>query len=143
MALTMESLHALPGTMQRHGLVVIHAFPFKLGRESRVAMIRDSLHRIERPGSGVVKGLNDVYLMDPGELLQISREHCRIEQNGDGSYQIVDRGSKCGCTVNERRIGQHAGVMSATLADGDVLTLGTRESPYRFMFIAGFDNCRW
>lgn len=66
-----------------------------------------------------------------------------VADNGDGSYQIVDRGSKCGCTVNERRIGQHAGVMSATLDDGDVLTLGTRESPYRFMFIAGFDNCRW
>lgn len=141
-ALTPEALHALPATMQRHGLVVIHEFPFNIGRESRVMVIKDNLHRIERLGSGVAKGINDVYLLDSGALLQISREHCRIEQNADGSHQVVDRGSKCGVIVNDTPIGEHTGEMSAPLKDGDLLTFGTSQSPYRFMFITGFDSYR-
>lgn len=141
-ALTTESLHSLPATMQRKGLVPIYDFPFNIGRESRVMLIKGVPNRLERPGSGVEKGSNDIYLMDQGTLLQISREHCRIERTADG-YQVVDRGSKCGVTVNGVRIGEHAGVMAAPLRDGDLLAIGTHESPYSFAFYAGFDQSHW
>lgn len=137
---TTQSLHALPGAMQRTGLIPVYGFPFSIGRESRVMLIKGVAHRLERPGSGIAEGLNDIYLMDTGALLQISREHCRIEQAADGGFQIVDRHSKCGVSVNGVRIGDHAGVLSAPLHDGALVIIGTHDSPYRFSFITGFDN---
>ena len=138
-ALTPDALFAVPAGLAVDGMVVIHALPFRVGRESRVTVIDGRVHRIERQRLTDDKGINDLYLMDGGELLQISREHFRIEAAADGGFRIIDRGSKCGLTVAGKRIGGHSGVGSAPLHDGDVIGIGTPESPYQFVFIAGFD----
>ncbi|MES2604952.1 MAG: FHA domain-containing protein [Pseudomonadota bacterium] len=141
-ALTRESLQAIPAGMQIDGMVVIHAFPFRVGRESRVTVINGRIHRIERPNVGDVKPTNEMYLLDAGDLLQVSREHFQIEQTADG-YVVTDRGSKCGVTVAGKRIGAGTGVKSAPVVDGDLIAIGTSETNYLFSFIAGFDKSHW
>ncbi len=141
-ALTPEAHAAIPVGMQVGGMVTIHAFPFRVGRESRVAMVNNRIHRIERPGTIDGKHSNDMYLMDTGHLLQISREHFRIDHTVDG-YMLTDRGSKCGLSVNGKRLGHGAGIMTMPLHDGSVIGVGTAETRYHFTFIAGFDNSRW
>ena len=138
-ALTPEALFAVPAGLAVDGMVMIHALPFRVGRESRVTVIDGRIHRIERPRTTDDKGINDLYLMDVGELLQISREHFCIEATADGGFRVIDRGSKCGLTVAGQRIGAHSGVGSAPLHDGDVIGIGTPATPYQFVFITGFD----
>lgn len=141
-AVTREALLAVPVGMQVDGMVVIHAFPFRVGRESRVTVINGRIHRIERPNTGDVKPTNEMYLLDAGDLLQISREHFQIEQTTDG-YMLTDRGSKCGVTVAGKRIGAGTSLKSAPLVDGDLIAIGTPETNYLFAFIAGFDSSHW
>lgn len=134
-ALNEESLAAVPTGMQVHGMVVMHGFPYRVGRESRVTVINGRIHRIERPNiSKDSAPTNDLYLLDAGDLLQISREHFQIEKTSSG-YQVVDRGSKCGVTVGGKRIGAHTGSKSAPLADGDLIAIGTPETDYLFAFL--------
>jgi len=78
---------------------------------------------------------NDVYLLDNGEYLQISREHCSIVKNEDGSYILYDRGSACGSMVNDIKVGGEDHSASAPLKDGDIISLGIENSPYKFKFI--------
>ena len=139
-AVTPSTLFAIPAGLAVDGMVVIHSLPFRVGRESRVVLIDGKVHRIERSRTNDDKGINDLYLMDGGELLQISREHFSIEATADGGFRVVDRGSKCGLTVAGKRIGAKSGVGSAPLHDGDLIVIGTAESAYQFVFITGFDS---
>jgi len=135
-ALSPESLAAVPAGIQVDGMVVVHTFPFRVGRESRVTMINGRVHRIERPNiSRDSTPTNELYLLDACELLQISREHFQIEKTASG-YQVVDRGSKCGVTVGGRRIGAGTNVKTTPLMDGDLIAIGTPETDYLFTFIS-------
>lgn len=141
-AMTPEARQAIPAGLQVKGMAVIHEFPFRIGRESRTTVIDNRIHRLERPLASGAKLNNELYLLDTGALFQISREHLQIEKTDTG-YRLVDRGSKCGASVNGIRLGSHAGVMTAELRDGDVIGIGTSQTQYVYTFIADFDNSHW
>lgn len=133
-AMTPEAKAAIPQTMVVQGMVGIRGFPFRVGRESRGKIVDGVFHRIERPQRGGYTPTNDVYLVDAGELLQISREHFSIERTTTG-YQVVDRGSVCGMLVNGVQIGGNETGGSAPLRDGDEIQIGTDMTPYPYTFI--------
>jgi pSer/pThr/pTyr-binding forkhead associated (FHA) protein len=137
--LTPEAKAALPQFPRGVGYVVIHKFPFRIGRESRVRSIQGRLERIERhrlTDDGAPS--NDLYLIDAGEYLNISREHLQIEVR-DGAYVVVDRGSACGSQVSGNNIGGGDQTGVFPLNDGDVISVGTKNSPYQYRFIS-FDG---
>lgn len=133
-AMTPEATAALPQKMVVQGMVGIYGFPFRVGRESRGNIVDGKFHRIERPLPEGRAPTNDVSLVDAGELLQISREHFRIERTGT-DYQVVDRGSVCGMLVGGVQIGGNETGGSAPLRDGDEIQIGTDTTPYRYTFI--------
>jgi len=76
---------------------------------------------------------NDLYLLEPDEPLNVSREHFQIEHNGT-HWVLVDRQSTCGTIVEGQVIGgNHAGG-AAPLRDGDVIIVGTSSSRFVFKF---------
>lgn len=115
-------------------MVCIRRLPFRIGRESRVKKVNGRIERIERPKLDDREPNNDLYLVDRGHLLNISREHLRIEIDGDAFY-LVDRGSACGTKVNGEAVGGDDQGGRTLLSDGDIITIGTTESPYRFRFL--------
>lgn len=125
-ALTEEARIALRG--EQH---VIERFPFKVGRESRLAG-RRAREVSERRTSGAPQ-LNDLYLVEPGEVLNVSREHFAIERDGD-RYVLVDRGSACGTLVEGRLVGGDRSGGRTELHDHDVIVAGTSASPFIFKF---------
>jgi pSer/pThr/pTyr-binding forkhead associated (FHA) protein len=133
-ALTPEAAHAVPAGMIVDGMVAILRYPFRVGRESRVLLVDNKLHRIERPREGAAEPNNDLYLVDRGNPLQISREHFRIERTPEG-YLLVDRGSACGVAVNAARAGGNDAGGALPLKDGDTISVGTAPTPYRYRFI--------
>ncbi len=116
------------------GLVVVRQFPFRVGRESRVKVLDGRVERIERVAKNEIAPNNDLYLLDTGELLNISREHFQIEKEEDCFY-LHDRNSACGSYINEDAFGREEKSMRGILQDGDIITIGTRRSPYQFQFI--------
>lgn len=126
-----ESVHkgCLPKDM-----IGIWNFPFKLGRESRINIIDGEQVIIERKRPGRHLSSNDIYLIDSGKRLQISREHISIEfQNNE--YLLTDRGSACGTKVNAETTGGKDYSGQLPLKHGDLIKLGTDESKYIFKFI--------
>ena len=135
-ALTPEAAAAVSSAQIADGMVGIRSFPFRVGRESRGKVVDGVFHRIERPQR--VQGSptnNELYLVDAGAMLQISREHFRIERTAAG-FQVVDRGSMCGTSVGGVRIGGDEKGGTAPLRDGDEIHVGTEVTPYRYTFIA-------
>lgn len=57
---------------------------------------------------------SDIQILDAG----ISRRHARIEQNGEGIFELVDENSRNGTFANNTRIERHR------LQDGDKIQLG-------------------
>ena len=135
-AMTPEAERAVPDGMIESGLISIRQFPFRVGRESRGAIVDGEFQRTERPRFGNRKPDNDLYLIDAGPLLHISREHFQIESTAEG-YLLVDRGSACGTTVGGISVGGGDAGGSAPLRDGDTIGIGTESTPYRFTFISG------
>ncbi|THB79711.1 MAG: FHA domain-containing protein [Desulfobulbaceae bacterium] len=133
-ALTQEAEHAIPLTMSVEGFVSIRQFPFRVGRESRVQTVKGKIERIERPKHESNEPNNDLYLVDRGQLLNISREHFLIEKEGD-RYLLSDRGSACGTKINDQSVGGNDAGGTHILRDGDEIVIGTKDSPYRFQFI--------
>ena len=134
-ALTPEAQAAIPQGLMVAGLVGIHRFPFRVGRESRGKMVEGVFHRVERPRLGDSAPNNDLYLVDGGEPLQISREHFRIERTASG-YQLVDRGSVCGTSVAGEWFGSEEKGGTVPLRDGDEIRVGVDPTPFRYTFIA-------
>jgi hypothetical protein len=134
-AMTPEAEHAVPESWIESGFVGIRDFPFRVGRESRGVMVDGKFHRLERPRAGRQEPNNDLYLVDAGPELEVSREHFQIERTGEG-YRLVDRGSTCGTFVGTLRLGGDEARMSAPLNDGDIIGIGTESTPYRYRFIA-------
>ncbi|MBE0582995.1 MAG: FHA domain-containing protein [Desulfofustis sp.] len=137
---TPEAVEAVPQNQILDGVVCIRRLPFRIGRESRVKKVNGRIERIERPKLDDREPNNDLYLVDRGHLLNISREHLRIEFDGD-CFVLVDRGSACGTKINDEPVGGEDQGGSKILRDGDVIIIGTKESPYRYRFfdLRGFE----
>lgn len=125
--LTDEARGALNG--KEH--IEIDELPFRIGRESRMAFVKGEMVYMERR-KGETTPNNELYLLDHGERLFISREHLQIEAGDNGEFRVHDRGSACGTQVDGRTIGGRDTPGSAPLYDDSELVIGTRESPYRF-----------
>ena len=129
-ALTPESRSAL-GAPERE----ITGFPYRVGRESRG--MHHTRHGVisERrdPGS---RPSNDLYLVEPDEPLNVSREHFEIDRDDTG-YILVDRASTCGTIVEGQTVGGDTRGGTRSLHDGDVIIVGTSRSPYAFKFRIG------
>ena len=129
-AITPESGAAL-GAPERE----ITRFPYRVGRESR-GMHRTAYGIISErrdPGS---RPSNDLYLVEPDEPLNVSREHFEIDRDGAG-YILVDRASTCGTIVEGQTVGGDTRGGTRPLHDGDVIIVGTSRSPYAFKFRVG------
>jgi pSer/pThr/pTyr-binding forkhead associated (FHA) protein len=124
-ALTPESRSALGGTILK-----ITQFPFRVGRESRV-FERD--YPDSRRLTDSARN-NDLYLLDPGTVLNVSREHFLIDRQEHG-FVLVDRGSSCGTIVEGERVGERKKGGSKLLKSQDVIIVGTSESRYIFKVI--------
>lgn len=133
-AMTTEAREAIPQSQRIGELVVIRTFPFRIGRESRVRRVDGKIERIERPKRGDRKANNDLYLVDKGRLLNISREHLQIEKKVDG-YVLVDRGSACGTRIDGASIGETDPGGTGVLKDGDTFAIGIAGTPYLYSFI--------
>ncbi len=135
-ALTPEAIAATPLADIDGDLIAIKDFPFRVGRESRVVQISGRLEPIDRPKKDISsKPNNDLYLIDRGHLLNISREHFQIEQRGDGFY-LVDRGSACGTKLQDTALGGEDTGGAVQIYDGDVIGVGAKATPYLFKFIS-------
>lgn len=133
-----DTIGAVPQTLFRGDMIVITRFPFKVGRESRVTRRDGKLERLERPKKDDSPPNNDLYLIDNGPRLNISREHFQIEKRA-GGYVLVDRGSACGTKIEGVNVGGDDAGGEAELHDGDMIAVGAVGTPYLFRFIA-FDE---
>lgn len=133
-ALSAEALMAVSQRDIVNTFIPIRKFPFRIGRESRIRVVNGKTERIEREKLNNLEPNNDLYLIDRGQLLNISREHLLLERDGDG-YAVVDRGSVSGTKVNGEAIGGDDRGGKIRLNDGDEIIIGTKESPYRYRFI--------
>lgn len=129
-AVTEESKHSIIKRVFGKDIIPIYNFPFRIGREARVEYVDGEIILQERHKLGGHEPNNDIYLFDNAEYLQISREHCSIV-NDNGFYKLQDRASACGSMANELEINNS----SCDLKDGDIITLGSKESKYKFKFI--------
>jgi len=127
-AVTPEAKQAL----QRES-IVIREFPFRIGREARFALVHGTLRSAEKRSRSQPPN-NDIYLIDRGELLNISREHCQIEQMADDAFEVLDRGSTCGTVVDGQEIGGDKAVSRCALKPGSTIVLGMADSPFVFEF---------
>ena len=109
-------------------------FPFRVGRESRLGMVRGSLRLLERRKLNYPPN-NELYLIDEGKPLQVSREHFQIDRLPDGTFELLDRDSACGTIVGNQSLGGGDSGGRCALAHGNVIVVGTENSPYAFKFI--------
>ena len=133
-AVTGEAKHTIPQRSFNQDIIPIYNYPFKIGREARVEYIDDKIVIQERHGLNH-KPNNDSYLLDNGEFLQISREHCSIVSDGANGFTLQDRGSFCGSLINQTQIGGDNHPSTSVLKDGDIITIGSEESKYKFKLI--------
>lgn len=139
-AKTKEAKASVPQHLLAQDIVSIDHFPFKVGRESRTKEIDGKLVKIERRKLTDHEPANSLYLIDPCKPMHISRHHFQIEKNSSG-YLLIDRGSACGLSLEKSaagenvRIGGNDGGGEASLEDGDLITVGDKNSPYVFEFI--------
>jgi pSer/pThr/pTyr-binding forkhead associated (FHA) protein len=125
-ALTPEARTALGGIYYK-----IARFPFRVGRESRLTN-RSSVKESRRRADSMPN--NDLYLVEPGALLNVSREHFLIDARG-GNYVLVDRGSMCGTLVEGELVGEKKKGGWRQLSNNDVIVVGTSESKFIFKFV--------
>ena len=134
-AATGEAKHSILKRFFGKDIIPIYDYPFRIGREARIEHLDDKIIIQERHGLSGHAPNNDVYLLDNGNFLQISREHCTIINNGDNEYILQDRGSSCGTLVNQVKVGDPDKENTSVLKDGDIITLGSENSKYEFKFI--------
>jgi len=111
--------------------IVIDRFPFRVGREGRAQVITSAKRRLDRQ---MRSSTNELYVKDFGKSVNVSREHFQIESNGDGTYELVDRGSACGTIVGNHVIGGNFTGGRCSLRVGDSIVVGTRHSSIVFEF---------
>lgn len=82
-------------------------------------------------GLGESIDMNDLEISGADEAI-LSRSHLCIQKSADG-LQVVDRGSRTGCIVNDISIGSMHEQDSVALTPGDnMIIAGNSSSPYRF-----------
>jgi hypothetical protein len=112
--------------------VRITRFPFKVGRECRLAALADP-SLIERQ-LGNTPQLNDVYLVESTSgVSRVSREHFAIEFTVD-EFVLADQGSACGTIVAGKQVGGNRTGGRTKLRSGDEIVVGTHGSPFVFRF---------
>lgn len=126
-ALTPEAKAALGGAE-----IELASLPYRIGRESRKMTWTEAGMRTEQRDPDSVPN-NDLYLVEAGEPMNVSREHCQIEADGAG-WALVDRKSTCGTIVEGEVVGGRHEGGRISLRDGDVILIGTAFSPYVFRF---------
>jgi hypothetical protein len=137
-ALTPEAYRAIPKNLQVSDMACIKKYPFCIGRESRVTLVDGKLE-MERRTLSDCEPNNDLYLIDFGEFLNISREHLMIDQRDNG-YIVIDRGSDSGTFIGEKRVGGGDSGGTSELKDGDIIAIGAHSTPYRYKFISLIDD---
>ena len=133
-AMTPESRDAITRNCLGDEIIGIWKFPFRIGRESRRKNQDGRFVVLERHKSAGEEPVNDIYLVDDGHFLQISREHLKIEKTKIG-YFVYDRGSACGTIINTKKIGGEDQGGTSMLKDGYTIRIGAEDSPYLFEFI--------
>jgi len=126
-AMTPESKASLGGSLYR-----IPHFPFKVGRESRVSVRPLPFPKSRRSPDSVPN--NDLYLLELGNILNVSREHFLIDRQGD-SFIVVDRGSICGTLLEGEPVGEKRKGGWKPLHNNDVIIVGGSESRFIFKFV--------
>lgn len=129
-AVSEEARAALQGRDE----VVVAAWPFRIGRESRASTEARPGNFVERR-QGRVEPANDLYLIEEASIKFISREHLQIEKVPAGGFQVRDCGSVCGVVVGGTWIGGNRTGGVAPLDFGECLRVGGPESPYEFTFL--------
>jgi len=132
-ALTPEAKKSIVKHAITKEFIGIWELPINIGRESR----RENHFRTnitEQENVSMTKPGSDIYLIDTGEYLQISRQHLQIKKT-DSGYILFDTGSACGTFVNEAKIGGDSKNGSTKLSDGDIIKIGTEISSYLYQFI--------
>ena len=132
--LTPAAEKSILNTQTQNKVIPIFEFPFKVGRESRMAENERGLFIKLRILSSVSKPNNDIYLINNTENLEISKEHFQIEKK-DRDYFIKDRNSTLGTKLNNQEIGKKRDTQSHLLKDGDIIKIGSSNSKYEFQFL--------
>jgi pSer/pThr/pTyr-binding forkhead associated (FHA) protein len=126
-ALTDQARRALRGDF-----LIIDRLPFRIGRESRLGTDdRPPNPGKERRHAGL--SVNDLYIIEEGGVLHVSREHFLIEEIM-GEYFLVDRGSLNGTIVEGRAIGGDRRGGRLHIQDHHVIIVGSSTSPFVFKF---------
>jgi len=111
--------------------VVVEPFPFRVGREARVGLLHGKFSGLDKRYSTEPPN-NDLYLIDRGKRLYVSREHFQIEKTPQGGYELVDRGSTCGTLVDGHLVGGEGRGGRCELKDGSIIGVGGADSPLTF-----------
>ncbi len=134
-AMTSEAKHSIVKRSFGQDIIPIYNYPFRIGRESRVEHVDNEIIVQKRHTLSDYHPNNDAYLLDNGGFLQISKEHCTIINNDTDEYMLQDMGSSCGSLINQIQLGGDSKDDMYTLKDGDIITLGSKDSKYKFKFI--------
>lgn len=126
-ALTPEANMAIGGSCYP-----ISHVPFRVGRESRAKDRANAAQDVRRRPDASPN--NDLYLLESGPELNVSREHFLIDLR-NGEYVLVDRGSACGTLVEGELVGGKRQADWRRLEGHDVIIVGTSESRYVFKFV--------
>ena len=114
--------------------IVLDRFPFRVGREGRSQIPNGKRGSMNRRLQHPQRPNNELYVKDFGKSVNVSREHFQIEAKGDGTYELVDRGSACGTIVGDQVIGGNFTGGRCPLVTGDSIIVGTRHSAIVFEF---------
>lgn len=135
MPLTKEAAESMVKTSCQKDVLPITTFPFKIGRESRLGENEKGLFLKFRLKKTDSKPNNDIYLIDNAKQLQISKEHFQIERTNN-FFLLKDRGSTMGTTINGITYGGKQEEFEQVLNDGDIIRIGSKDSEYKFQFLA-------
>ena len=69
--------------------IKLHKLPFRIGRENRVTSEKQVKRKERRKLTGTPN--NDLYLIDNGKFLNVSREHFQIDKKEDGTYELCGK----------------------------------------------------
>jgi pSer/pThr/pTyr-binding forkhead associated (FHA) protein len=116
----------------RGPILEILEFPFRIGRESRERQpIRPLPPGVVDRRTGASPRNNDLYIIETGSRLFVSRQHLMMEQREHGIY-LVDLFSSCGTIVEGKYLGSDHKGGEIQLEHNDVVIVGTSNSPYVF-----------
>lgn len=128
-ALTPEAHQAIGGPT-----LVLHVFPYRIGRESRGGSVTRGLLAggERRQGSGAPN--NELYILEKNREVYVSREHLAIEA-GESGFQLVDRMSALGTWVEGKLVGGDRRGGKVPLHSGDVIVIGAAPGGFIFKFM--------